>query len=75
MYFYIWLSKNFSKPISKNGGDCEDWRGSNMAFSHVLRDDADDLMTVHLDKCESQDSKFYQVNHDLNTAWPKLNSV
>ena len=76
MYFYIWLSKNFSKPTSKNGeGDCEDWMGSNMAFAHVLRDDAGDVMTMHLDKCESLESTFYQVNHDLNTTWPKLNSV
>ena len=26
MYFYIWLSKNFSKPISKHRDSMDDWR-------------------------------------------------
>ena len=34
----------------------KDWMGANMAFAHVVRDEADDLMTVHLDKCESLES-------------------
>ena len=33
-----------------------------MAFAHVLRDDGDDIMTVHLDKCLSLESTVYQMN-------------
>ena len=36
--------------------------GANIAFAHVLRDEADDLMTVHLDKCESLESTIYRMN-------------
>ena len=39
--------------------------GANIAFAHVLRDDADDLMTVHLDKCESLESTIYRMNIEI----------
>ena len=40
----------------------KDWMGANMAFTHMLRDEADVLMTVHLDKCESLESTIYRMN-------------
>ena len=33
-----------------------------MAFAHMLTDDADDLMTVHLGKCQSLESTIYRMN-------------
>ena len=35
---------------------------SKMAFAHVIRDDADKIVMVHLDKCVSLRSTVYRMN-------------
>ena len=35
-----------------------------MMFAHVLRDDSDNIVTVHLDKCVDFDSEIYKTNSD-----------
>ena len=40
----------------------EDWVNAKMAFAHVLRDDADKIVMVHLDKCVSLRSTVYCMN-------------
>ena len=40
----------------------KDWMNAKMAFAHVLRDDADKIVMVHLDKCVSLRSTVYRMN-------------
>ena len=40
----------------------KDWIGAKMSFALVLRDDADKLVIVHLDKCISPHSTVYRMN-------------
>ena len=59
---------NISLTEQEQQGDCvtffedKDWMGADMAFAHTPRDDSDDLMTVHLDKCESLETTIYRMN-------------
>ena len=40
----------------------KDWMNAKMVFAHVLRDDADKIVMVHLDKCVSLRSTVYRMN-------------
>ena len=42
--------------------EAKDWMNAKMAFAYVLRDDADKIVMVHLDKCVSLRSTVYRMN-------------
>ena len=41
------------------------WIGASLTFVHFLRDDADNILTVHVDKYVDFDSEVYKTNSDI----------